>query len=881
MRKALSVIAFIITALAAGLSSRAQLVTGQWAFPPAFEGGRTTAIHPVGDKIYYLSGINIFTYNPSTQETVALTPDAQLSGVRATGLFGDPDSRYLIVVYDDANLDVINPDGSVTAVSAIRDAQIAGTREIRDIAFIGSKAYISTDFGLVVLNCDTGRVAESGQYRGGADGNVNGGPLSLVKAGDRLMALFTGGHLYSSEPADPAHSYRETDKFTYVGRIAADNGASPATRIYRVGADVIAAESATASGARRIHKVELPWGYTGKMVDSVIPGNYLRKNVDPWFDTDMLYLPLSSSLIARFNEGGGWGAAGNYPESLTRFSTISSTDALRHTWIATPDGILHYDLSQKPPVLLEGAHRPDVRSVVNVSRMTPNAARDAIIIYTRANSEGVLSGSGAMAEPLQLESMGGFWAYGSYTPCFIDIVADGNVSDFTPSASDDLMAVSRVVYQATTADTRNRYGDVITAPLGVAQNPLDPDQMWVATNTEGLFRIRGRVAEAVFAGTSDAVSYKPTVDNLPATGAYGQRIQDVCFDSAGNLWVLLSNAAPGDSKVGPQLMMLPAAKVSLPAASISKSDWLTTRSDGSYLLPASFNCDVDGFLRMLPRSNCIAVGGKYTIDNFYIYRYGSNPSDVNASGGVGFSNVYDQDGNVINMQLVTAAAEDPNGQLIIASRNGFFAIPNPATFDPARDRVRRFKVNNNDGTGTASYLLNNVAVSSIDFDSAGRMWVSTEGSGVSVISPEYDEIVEQFTTDNSPLPSNYVSALALDPLTNKVYVGGAWGMGVYASEQSPGHDDFDDVRVYPNPVRPGYNGMVTVDGLMNASLVKVVDAMGNLVHSGTSLGGTFRWNLRDLGGAPVKSGVYYICPSQTADDSGPKGKVAAKLLVIR
>lgn len=195
--------------------------------------------------------------------------------------------------------------------------------------------------------------------------------------------------------------------------------------------------------------------------------------------------------------------------------------------------------------------------------------------------------------------------------------------------------------------------------------------------------------------------------------------------------------------------------------------------------------------------------------------------------------------------------------------------------------MRRFKVNNDDGTGTASYLLNGVNISAIEFDSAGRMWVSTEGSGISVINEDYNEIIEQFNTDNSPLPSNYVSALALDPLTNKVYTGGAWGLGVYASEQSPGHEDYDDVRVYPNPVRPEFSGQVTVDGLMNASLVKIVDAMGNLVYSGPSLGGTFRWNLRDIAGAPVRSGVYYICPSQSDDDSGPKGKVAAKLLVIR
>lgn len=139
------------------------------------------------------------------------------------------------------------------------------------------------------------------------------------------------------------------------------------------------------------------------------------------------------------------------------------------------------------------------------------------------------------------------------------------------------------------------------------------------------------IVDASFAGTGDNISWKPKPDNLPASGYYGQRVYDVKFDRSGNLWVLVSNANKPD-KSGPQLVMLPAVKVSAPVSAISKADWVTARSNGSLLIPADFNCDVEGKLVMLPASNTIAVLGKYTADNLYLYRHSSNPADVNSSG---------------------------------------------------------------------------------------------------------------------------------------------------------------------------------------------------------------------------------------------------------
>ena len=70
--------------------------------------------------------------------------------------------------------------------------------------------------------------------------------------------------------------------------------------------------------------------------------------------------------------------------------------------------------------------------------------------------------------------------------------------------------------------------------------------------------------------------------------------------------------------------------------------------------------------------------------------------------------------------------------------------------------------------------------------------------------------------------------------------------------------------------------MVTISGLTDGADVKIVSAGSQLVASGTAVGGSFRWDVRDASGRRVGSGVYYVMIT-TADGSTA---VAAKFVVI-
>ena len=83
---------------------------------------------------------------------------------------------------------------------------------------------------------------------------------------------------------------------------------------------------------------------------------------------------------------------------------------------------------------------------------------------------------------------------------------------------------------------------------------------------------------------------------------------------------------------------------------------------------------------------------------------------------------------------------------------------------------------------------------------------------------------------------------------------------------------------FPNPVRPDYTGWITVNGLMDNSLVKIADMQGNVFWQGQSEGGMVVWDGCNADGTRVRSGVYLVLASQSADDS-TLGTVA-KIVVI-
>jgi ligand-binding sensor domain-containing protein len=160
--------------------------------------------------------------------------------------------------------------------------------------------------------------------------------------------------------------------------------------------------------------------------------------------------------------------------------------------------------------------------------------------------------------------------------------------------------------------------------------------------------------------------------------------------------------------------------------------------------------------------------------------------------------------------------------------------------------------------GLAQELFYQQSILDIAVDGANNKWVSIANAGVFLVSPNGQSTLYRFTKENSPLPSNNVIDIEIDDVSGEVYFATDKGMISFLGSNTKGKDDLSNVIVFPNPVRPNYNGTVKITGLLDRANIKITDVEGNLVHETTSAGGTIEWDTTAFGKYKVASGVYLI-----------------------
>lgn len=181
--------------------------------------------------------------------------------------------------------------------------------------------------------------------------------------------------------------------------------------------------------------------------------------------------------------------------------------------------------------------------------------------------------------------------------------------------------------------------------------------------------------------------------------------------------------------------------------------------------------------------------------------------------------------------------------------------------------------------GFLALLLDDEVVNTIAVDPANRKWFGTD-NGIFVQSPSGDEELFHFNIENSPLLTNRVIEIDIDPITGIVYIGTEKGLIAYRSDAIEGTDQHSSaVRTYPNPVNPGYTGSIAIVGLANESSVKIANVNGQLVYETEALGGQAIWDGRDFSGRRVSSGVYYVFGASSSFFGDAKGAIT-KILFL-
>lgn len=429
------------------------------------------------------------------------------------------------------------------------------------------------------------------------------------------------------------------------------------------------------------------------------------------------------------------------------------------------------------------------------------------------------------------------------TPCFsvkqtTNIIEDGEIRDVSCYDIDNT-------------------GSIMTGGnTCIAEAPTDGSEYYIVNYQKGIYRIKDGIQTG-----------KLGKGQLPYTESWAQWVYDISFDRDGNLWI-----GVWSTSVRNPVYILPADKLK-DMDSVTPSDWLKPAVTPFSMGNGSVSVHHSG-------SGYVLYGCNHQQNGMLVYNHNGTPLDLSDDSYIKVDQYVTQDGDGVAIDRVFRMFEDRQGRIWVCHQNGVFVINDITKAVQGNSlHARRPKVSRNDGTNYADFLLAGEYVYDISEDPSGRKWIATRASGVYLVNDDGTEIIENYTIENSSLPSNQVFTVQADPFSNKVYFGTDKGVVCYMSDAAPGAEDYSDVYAYPNPVRPDYTGWITVTGLMDNSLVKIVDTAGHVVRQGTSEGGIFLWDGCNNANQRVRSGVYYVFASQNASGSA-SGRPATKILVI-
>lgn len=393
-----------------------------------------------------------------------------------------------------------------------------------------------------------------------------------------------------------------------------------------------------------------------------------------------------------------------------------------------------------------------------------------------------------------------------------------------------------------------------TDATSIAFDPNDNSHYFLATCGSGLYEFRGSQMVKNYTHGNSPLQSALSEEKYPWGYFDYVRVDGLVFDREGNLWMSCSAET---TKTNIVLRLNP-----------STGEW-TTYNDPL----------------LIYKKNILTILRSSILDrNGYIWMVNDhhghpcmlriNPSTETFQRYDNFTN---QDGTKTETHYVRCVAEDLDGNIWMGTDVGLYMYDPDQQNDPSLGYTQ-VKVPRNDGTNLADYLLANADVTCIAVDGANRKWIGTGGAGVYLISADNMEQLHHFTTEDTPLLSDFIEGITVNPTTGEVFFGTEVGLCSYMSDATTAAVEMnkDDVYAFPNPVPHDYNGLITVRGLSANADVRILTISGKLVAQGRSNGGTFTWNGRDMQNKRVASGVYMIA---TATSEGKKG-VVAKIAVV-
>ena len=768
-QKILNIILNLFLTLASAISLCQNIPLGQWNDHLPYSDAVSVTY---GNKTVYCATTSaVFTYDKEDLSLEKLNLINGLSDIGITKIkYCDLNSR-VIITYENGNIDIINEDKSITNIPYIKNSKILGEKRINDIFIQDYLAYLSTGFGIVVLNTEKLEISDT--YLIGPLGKFI--TTNAVTTNSQYIYAATEEGVFLADKYSPNLSdYNEWSRISELGEINYSSVVSFSDRIFASSNIPGWKGDSIYYNNNDTWQIFSPDGYS--ITDLFISNNKLIVNKERGILIYSNNLTLEENIY-----------------TINNNASISPKEA-----IIDEENIIWY-ADYKYGL---------IRAIDNwkVEIITPNgpSSRGCLAMDLVDNNLWVVSGGFGTKQYEKLinhRSNSSWWS---------------------------LLEEKIIINQTTTEE------DLFVADLvSVAVNPTNPTNVYAGSWRDGLIEFNNEKVTNIHTSKNSLID--SAFFGIHAIGA-------IKFDTDNNLWITSSySQSPLTVKTSDNKWF----NFSFPGKTANTSEYLNILID-------------DNNNKWLPLSNRIIV-------------FNENKTFDNKSDDQ--STLLTSDKNKIPGSAIKSIALDADGEVWIGTDEGISVFYNPSeVFDEDITAEQIFIQQE----GQTQILLETETVTVITIDGANRKWIGTQNSGVFLISEDGTEQIEHFTKENSPLFSNNILSIVIDEKSGEVYIGTQNGLISYKGTATESSQNYDNIIVYPNPVKPDFTGKIAIKGLINDTDVKITDIAGNIVFQTTSLGGQAIWDGKDYHGNKVQSGVYLIFNNSP----GGTKKAAAKILFL-
>jgi len=791
MKKRIFITGFLLIVFTCSMWS--QVAMGKWSTHFAYNS--VSQIAQSENKIYAVSNGALFSVGKLDGNTEFYSKLNGLNDASVSRIEYDQIDKQLLIIYDNGNIDILN-SGGVTNLPDFLNKQISASKVVNHIQLYENKAYLSCNFGIIVLNMLKKEVVDT--YYIGPD-------ASEVKV---LNTTVNNGIIYSLTSSTVFKASVNDPNLVNYTHWSATSGLPGNGDFQKIGS------------------------FSGQVI--LLRGGYLYKQ-----ETNNSWTPLLPTVsVNDFNVTNAslnvfTGNATYLINSLFNISPITNLGTITDAEFDAQNNTYYF-----------AANSLGIISYKQTGSETP------VINYFKPGGPAVnIPWDMSFAGNKLFVLPGGRWAAQNNTPGAVMMYEKGIWTNILGSDIQKTTGLNVLDFMNVAVD--------LTEPTD--PNELKYSHFFVTSYGTGLFEFKDNTFYKLYNESNSTIkSIYPQGTNdysmyMRLDGAIYNQNKDLFLTNSGvaiGLKVLMANGTWTQLNY-PSLNN----KATLGKITISNQNpnqkWINS-------------------VRYTPGITIFDDNGTITdqSDDKSVFIYPFTYPEQDNNGQTKLVSIYPT--------LIYTIVQDKNGVMWVGTDMGPFLFNNLSNVYNSDYTCSRVKIPRNDSTNLADYLLVGENIIAIAIDGANRKWIGTKSSGVYLMSENGQRTIQHFTVSNSPLLSNNVMSIAINPVTGEVFFGTDQGIVSYQSDANQAGTTFGDVYAYPNPVRQGYTGVITITGLMDNTQVKITDITGNLICETVSNGSIATWDGKDVHGRKVSTGIYLaIC----ANADGTQSAIT-KILVI-